>query len=184
MHELTDLLGDTVVQAALQRFSCSRNEDVEQFLHKQAMRFEAAHKSRTYLLINKSSFEANPAEFELYGYFTLSIADLFLQESLSKRKKKDLHGLFYPREDKLFGFLIGQLGKNDLYAATSFVEGTFLRVAIETLLQNVQPWIGGRFVLVECKRESALINYYLKNGFTLITDDPDDPLIQLVFMLQ
>ena len=168
----------------LARFSCSRNDDVEQFLRNQALRFEEAHKSRTYLLVWNRSFATDPVQLDIFGYFTLFIADLSLPDELAKSRKKDLHGLFHPREDKLFGYLIGQLGKNDPYASTQLQDGPFLYVAIQTLQQQIQPWIGGRFVLVECKRDVAeVISYYRESGFYLFPEDPDDPLAQLVYML-
>lgn len=184
LHELIEWLDKETVQEALDRFSCSRSDDVEQFIRSQAMLYEEAHKSRTYLLVWNSSFDSDPVNIDIFAYFTLSIADLSLPDGLTKSRKKDLNGLFHPRDDKLFGYLIGQLGKNDPYASTQLEDGPLLSVAIKTLDEHIQPWIGGRFVLVECRSDvPKVISYYQKYGFRLFPEYPDEPLAQLVYML-
>lgn len=133
--------------------------------------FESTSKGKTYLVVDK--------DFNILAYFTLALKCLKLGDSVSKSKTKRIDGL-----SKDIGevpvYLLGQLGKDDTHG--SKVSGS------EILYDHVFPLVtqalnaaGGRIVLVECRSEPRLIEFYLRNGFEFLQQDDD--LTQLVRFL-
>ncbi len=119
LRDLADAYdNDELLQAKLIKFTCTRNPDVEYFLHQKALIFEKTHKSRTYIAVNETSLASEATELDIIGYFALSLKHLNLDDTISKTKQKELHGLFVPYGNVVVGYLIGQLAKNDTHKAT------------------------------------------------------------------
>jgi hypothetical protein len=96
---------------------------------------------------------------------------------VSKTKRKKLDGL-YKKTDDIPCYLIGQLGKNDLYKDK--IEGhTIINYAVN-IIQKSHEFVGGRFILVECTDNYKLVNFYLNNNFEILQKDE---LVQLVRFL-
>ncbi len=85
LEQLGSWLGyadDSIIEQVLARFLCSRNKEVEEFLHSSAIAFEKSSSARTYLLATENK--------DIAGYFTLSIGfadisksvDLFEEDKL------------------------------------------------------------------------------------------------------
>ncbi|HEX2950245.1 MAG TPA: hypothetical protein VHV83_11885 [Armatimonadota bacterium] len=183
--QLQDLLIDTydgneeVLQAELAKFSCVRNPDIEEFLQCKALLFEKAHKSRTYIAVSASTLDSESSDLEIFGYFALSLKHLELGEDISKRKQKQLHGLFLPQGNVVVGYLLGQLGKNDTYRE-AVTGDQLIDAAIGIIQSNAQRTVGGRFVIVECAQHEKLLGFYQRNGFHFLQVDPTDDMAQLV----
>ncbi|MDY0289541.1 MAG: hypothetical protein RBR15_12015 [Sphaerochaeta sp.] len=85
LEQLISWLGyaeDPIIEQVLARFICSRNQEVEEFLHASAIAYERSSSARAYLLTTENK--------DIAGYFTLSIglADISKSEGLSKEDKK------------------------------------------------------------------------------------------------
>ncbi|MCK4259130.1 MAG: hypothetical protein KAX49_09135 [Halanaerobiales bacterium] len=100
-----------------------------------------------------------------------------MSEELSKSKRKRLDGLHKNTTD-VSCYLIGQLGKNDLYKGV--VQGKkIINYAVNVIMKAYQC-IGGRFILVECNDVQQLVTFYQSNGFEVLQKDG---LVQLVRFL-
>jgi len=182
--QLCDLIGiyienEKVLEDQLNKFSCERNLDVQNFLQRKALQFEKTHKSRTYLALDEATLTGESTELDVIGYFTLSLKHLNLGTAISKTKQKELNGLFLPQGNVVVGYLIGQLGKNDAYCKEQ-IGSRLLNAALGILQGQAQRAVGGRFVIIECNPDEKLINFYQRNGFYLLQVDPKDGMAQLV----
>jgi hypothetical protein len=139
------------------------------------MHYEKRSKSRTYLFVDEEAL-ANQ-QVIIIAYFTISLKTLFIGSDISKTKIKQLDGLFN-KATNVSAYLIGQLGKNDLYK-TEITGKEIIDYAIN-ILEQVQELVGGRFVLIECLDKPKLIEFYTNNGFMVLQKDENDKLIQLV----
>ena len=147
----------------LSEFSCSKNKDVETYLHNNAIRMQKENISRTYLILN---LENN----DIVAYFTLAIKAMKLREqhNISTNKKKDLKTRVDSGfDDELFFcFLIGQIGRNDSYTKETIrLEGILNYVF--AYINEVKSLIGGRIILIEVEGDDSdtLINRYKSVGF-------------------
>lgn len=154
-------------------FRCVRDSDVEGFLREDAIPFEKAHKSRTYLVVKR-----RPANQDLaiLGYFSLAISWMRISQDVSRSKVRKLNGIGEKRDVSCY--LIGQLGKNDEYSGD--IDGNRLISYAMSLLQNGHEQLGGRFVRVDCRDVKALCKFYERNGFTSYQKDRTSSLMQLV----
>jgi|GEM_PF-682340 len=159
------------ISSTLGSFSC-RDRDVEQFLHKDAVRYERSRKAGTYLLVRTG---ATPS---LCGYFSLALTCVEI-ETLSKSQRKRLYGLFDPRVP-IACYLIGQLGRSSKIERTVLPGDLILEQAIG-IIKIAQERVAGRFVLVECMPEPTLLDFYKSNGLNVLSRD--DHLCQLFRML-
>ena len=160
-------MGDTVIESYVANFYCSKDLDIEDFLKRKAVLFEKLGKSRTFLVVDE--------DFDIIGYFSLALSILDIPQILSNRKRKDMDGLSAKRKGELFekipSILIGQLAKNDLYIG-KFSGNGLLEICLSKILEG-QKILGGRIIMVECKKRPELINFYEHADFTLTTKDFD-----------
>ena len=94
----------------LSGFSCPKNQDVANFLKKNAVEFTKKSQSVTYLVFSVESKE-------LLGYFTLALKPLSVRgETVSKTTKRKLLRISELDEKSdtytMSAYLIAQLGKN------------------------------------------------------------------------
>jgi hypothetical protein len=161
-------------------FFCKKDRDVQSFLHNKAIRFEDADKSRTYFVVDEEKL--NESKLAIFGYFSLGIKSIDLAEDVSKSQRRKLDGLS-KNADSLNVYLIGQLAKNDSYKDK--VTGTELLNYAIPLIKNCMRIIGGRVVLVECKNQEKLVDFYKKQNFTILQETEDSKnMIQLVRTLK
>lgn len=158
-------MGDDVIESYVANFYCSKDSDIENFLKQKAMLFEKLGKARTFLIVND--------ELEIIGYFSLALSILDVPKFLSNRKRKDLDGLSAKRKGvlvkKIPSILIGQFAKNDLYG-NKFSGEKLLEICLSKILEG-QKILGGRIIMVECKNQPNLVNFYEHADFTLTTND-------------
>ncbi len=161
-------------------FFCKKDKDVQNFLHNKAIRFEEADKSRTYFVVDEEKL--NESKLAIFGYFSLGIKSIDLAEDIPKNQRRKLDGLS-KNADSLNVYLIGQLAKNDNYKDQ--VTGAELLNYAIPLIKNCMKIIGGRVVLVECKNQEKLVDFYKKQDFTKLQETEDTKnMIQLVQTLK
>lgn len=153
-------------------FSCERNQDLQNFLHHQAIHFEKADLTRTYIIIDAENST-------IYAYFSLSTKEIIVDSScISKSTRKKLH---LDNNDRLRTFLIGQIGKNSDVENNPLDLNDILN-EIYPLLLKVQEIIGSRAIILECENNPNLVDYYKQHDFKDIniqTDSNDNELITM-----
>jgi hypothetical protein len=160
------------LSAALAAFAC-RDRDVENFLKTKAIEHERRKKSRTYLLFDEIG------EHRILAYFTLSLKILTFGQSLSKSSIQKIDG-FNKNAKAAPVFLIGQFGKD---AEAKDLSGSAVMSLCLYQLKQTQNNVGGRAVLAECLPIPAVMDFYIRNGFTLLQEDEGDKYQQMILML-
>ena len=163
----------------LSSFSCERDEDIENFLHSRAVEFEKLSKARTYLIcdeeqISKEEFYLD--QLKIYGYVAIALKILSVSEEWSNRKRKALDGLsakIHGEPIKDFScYLIGQLSRNSKVSHDSISGKDLLQMAYDVIAAAVDA-VGGRYMMIECREEKKLVDFYLANGFEEIQRSSD-----------
>ena len=163
----------------LSSFSCERDEDIENFLHSRAVEFEKLSKARTYLIcdeeqISKEEFYLD--QLKIYGYVAIALKILSVPEEWSNRKRKELDGLsakIHGEPIKDFScYLIGQLSRNSKVSHDSISGKDLLQMAYDVIAAAVDA-VGGRYMMIECREEKKLVDFYLANGFEEIQRSSD-----------
>jgi hypothetical protein len=93
-----DKAGEPMLARVLSGFSCPKNQDVANFLKKNAVEFTKKSQSVTYLVFSVESKE-------LLGYFTLALKPLSVRgETVSKTTKRKLLLLSFYRDNRFSQF--------------------------------------------------------------------------------
>lgn len=144
-----------------------------------AIYFEKVGKSRTFFIFDEES-----DTFKILAYFTIAIQVLRLPKKLlSGRKIKALDGFGSKINGELISefpvILIGQFSKNDSYSKEINGE-EIMQYCFATILEG-QSKLGGRIVMLECKNQPYLLEFYKKYGFQVIDKNyEENELFQLV----
>lgn len=162
LEKLSSWLGyaeDYEIQQILAQFLCTRNKEVEGFLHDLAIEFEKSSSARTYLLATDDK--------KIAAYFTISIgfADISDSEELSDEDKNKLKMSKCP-DYRIPCFLIGQLGRHDSFSHKELPGDKLLEIAL-AILSDVKDQVGGKFVIVECEKHLVPMYESDKFGFRL-----------------
>jgi hypothetical protein len=136
------------------------DKEVEDFLKNKAFDFYKRHKSRTYLIIDAERILEG--EVLIYGFYTLTIKTLELNEGLSKNTIKRIDG-FSKDVMASEAILLGQLGKNLKYHEC-IAGQSILEDALDTVYM-IHDLAGGRIVFLECEEIPKLVDFYTKSGF-------------------
>ncbi len=174
------------IQRIFKTFRCSRNPDVEAFLHKNALEFELRHRSRTYLWLYPDS-----SKLVVAGYISLALDVVELPDSLSKTLKKKLSKGYSPPKPYLPAYLIGQLGRNDRTPKDLLPGEELLHYAFG-ILKKAQSLVGNRLVIVDVvdghtDEAKSLVSWYEGFGFRrldLIETDEGKILLRLYTLLK
>jgi hypothetical protein len=154
----------------IEEFRCVRDQQLESFLHDQAIRYERKGFGRTYLVFDVSSGKDHVPP--IAAFFTLAITATDYSGISRSRKEKVLGSK--PGRDtyRAFGgILIGQLARDDRYDS-SFINGTELLMECEKYIEMGRRYIGGRIVYLDCK--DALIETYQKSQYELLSGEPTE----------
>jgi len=169
LSEIIENSSKTKVRKLLKSFKCEKNLDLQDFLHKQAFTFEINFRSRTYIYIDN-------IEKNVVAYFTIAIKTLET-ENLSTETILLLDG----HNDKVKSipcFLIGQLGKSDLYKDSKI--GKFILEDAIDKIDSSQTLLGGRFILLDSVNIPKVISFYESNSFFAIDNSPDLESIRMI----
>lgn len=179
---------DILLKQILSSFSCEKDEDIEHFLRFKAVDFERLSKSRTYLLCDEEQISDSHFcldQLRIYGYVALALKVLSVPDDYSNRKRQELDGLsgkIHGEPIKDFScYLIGQLSKNSNYPRNSISGRDLLQVSYDVIAAAVDA-VGGRYMMVECREEQRLIDFYQQNGFQEIqrSSDGNHMMVQLI----
>ena len=124
-------------------------------------------------------------EIRIHGFVSLSLNVLTVPETTSNRKRKNLDGYSAKRNGHVLGvfpcYLIGQLSKNSNLGDTDLTGKELLEWAC-TLIEKAATIVGGRYLMVECKSEEKLINFYKVNDFHEFAHigDDDTEMVQMI----
>jgi len=155
----------------LQTFKCTKNRDLEAFLHDKALDFGKRGTSKTHLLLNDN---------KVIDYFTLSMKPI-LTEGISKEFIKKVDG-FSKNRKCIYFYLIGQLGLHDDYIGKGI--GEFLLFSAINLIEDANYIVGGRYILVDAFACTPVIRFYEQNGFTrLVTEENNIDSVKMIYKI-
>jgi hypothetical protein len=157
------------VKKLLETFSCTKNIDLQDFLHNKAVTFENNLRSRTYLYLDNITQE-------VAAYFTVTISTLHT-DGISPKVTKLLDGY---KDDvaSISCFLIGQLGKSDKFEPQKI--GEYILDDAIGIIDRSQQSLGGRFILLDAINKEQVIKFYETNAFSLIENNPASESIKMI----
>ena len=155
--------GEDTLRQLLSEFSCEQNQDVTDFLKRQAIDFTNKHQSVTYLV-----FATDDAQ--LLGYFALTIKPITVSgEPFSNTVRKKLSRVSTLNEEEhtysLAAYLIAQLGKNYADGANERITGAELLGLAVNQIELLQYQAGGMVIFLEANNEDKLLSFYGNNRF-------------------
>jgi len=169
LGDLMEQRSGQMVDEILLGFSCSKDEDVQRYIRKTAVKHELAQISRTYLI-----FDTEPTE-RLVAYITLAVRCLNVGD---ERLNEDLSERMNFNNGTAQSYLIGQLGKVDGYGKNI---GDYAMVFASGIIRRANLLVGCRTIRLDCK--DALVGYYEKKGFDLLSRDAKKGLNRMVKIL-
>jgi hypothetical protein len=159
----------TKTKKLLETFLCSKNGDLEDFLHHQAMTFENHLRSRTYIYIENETKE-------IAAYFSIAIYMLDTDD-ISSDVILMIDG--YKDDVKTIPcFLIGQVGKSDKYE--TFKIGNYILADAVEKIDEAQRLLGGRFILLDAINDPKVIEFYQQNTFIPIEENTTSESIKMI----
>jgi hypothetical protein len=173
LKDILDQEAGDEFQSVIDDFSC-KDKDVENFLKNKACEYERRKKSRTYLIFGESDTP------EILAYFTLSLKSLTFRSEVSKGTISKIDG-FSKNVSAVALLLIGQFGK-DQHRATDIQGKEFIDICLSQV-RTIHNLTGGRAVLLECLPLAPIVEFYERNGFTLLQVDESDKYRQMVLLL-
>lgn len=171
VHSLNRMIGHgtdmELLEQRLKEFRCSRDEQLEKFIHEQAVFFEKKGYGRTYLVLDISSDRLIGIP-PIAAFFTLALTATDYS-GISKSKKEKVLGSKPGRNAfrAFAGILIGQLARDDRYDA-SFIDGEALLRECEHHIELGRQYLGGRIVYLDCRE--ALVKTYQKSNYRLLSE--------------
>jgi hypothetical protein len=158
--DLIDAIGEEKVKLLLSDFSCSKNTEIETFVHYRGVEFSKKNMSIMYLVINDVR--------ELIAIFSLAHKAVDIgNDVLSNELRRKINR--YAQLDEgtnsytVSAFLIAQFGKNSNVTADSAIGGNQLMDCVFDILMKVQHQIGGGVVYLECENNHKLMKFYQSN---------------------
>lgn len=169
--KLADLLANkstNQIKKLLKTFVCTKNTDVQDFLHNKAITFERNLRSCTYLYTSN-------ADKSVAGYFSIGIT-YTLTNKLDKAVVKFLDG-YTDETIAIPCYLIGQLGKSDTCKEKI---GSFLLDDALSIIDKSQDSLKGRFVLIDSVNDEKVIEFYKQNSFIALENDKSLKSIKMI----
>lgn len=182
---MIDSIEDNALSELLSSFSCELDKDIENFLHHRAVEFERLSKARTYLIFDAEELEKGLDHPAIYGYVSLALKILTVPVSVSNRQRKELDGYNAKIHGQLISdfpcYLIGQLSKNSAVVSNPLSGRDLLDTAYAVIASAAEA-VGGRYMMIECRNEEKLLEFYKNNMFCEIDRIPDGdvPMIQMI----
>lgn len=149
----------------MQRFRCSQDEDIENFLRNKAVEYEKRKWCSTYLLINEDKLADGVIFVE--GFFSLAFKALLLSGDISNNQKRKLFNGLIKKDEYIPVVLVGQLGKfidGDKLIESSVSSIELIDRVLE-IVEEVNERIPLKCIMLECKDIDKLCELYSKNGF-------------------
>ena len=78
-------------------------------------------------------------------------------------------------------YLIGQLARNDGVTHDQLAGCDLIEEAHRIIMESVNS-VGGRIMMIECRNEQKLLNFYHDNGFNEVSNEADGdlPMVQML----
>ena len=160
--DLLESVGTNEVLKGLSSFSCPKNQEIENFLHKNAIEFAKRKLSITYLLLDNS-------DGEIVGYFTLAHKAIEIKNdniSNTVRRKLSSHAKLDADTNSytVSAFLLAQIGKN--YSADNGhrITGKELIEFANDVLTDIQHRIGGSIIYLDSEDNQKLKDFYISEN--------------------
>ena len=189
LKTIIENLSKTEIDNLLSSFSCPLDNDIEFFLNSKAVQYEILSKGRTYLVCDSDELENKDiSDITIYGYITLAQKVLTVPDNVSNNMRKQLDGLSCKIHGELLKhfncYLIGQLARNSIINNSQLKGRELINFAKSIILAAVNA-VGGRYMLIECKDEPKLIDFYHSNGFQEISRQEVDGhiMVQMICKL-
>ncbi|EKZ9002341.1 hypothetical protein ACTWWB_003562 [Vibrio fluvialis] len=164
-------VGKEGCQQLFSDFTCPKNQDVETFLKTKSIRFEESDNSRTYLIIDSENGN-------ILAYFSLSFKEIsLLHTQIAKKQVQRLDGI-NKNAEKVRAYLIGQIGKN-FAIQPNLISLQEILGEVYAIIEEAQALIGGRAVILECGKVDKLIELYKANGFDVLINTDEEPLVTM-----
>ena len=169
----------------LSSFSCEKDEDIEYFLHNRAIEFEKLSKARTYLVLDQEQLENKEKNLIIYGYISIALKILSVPQDMSNRMRRELDGFSAKMHGEQISdfpcYLIGQLSKNSNVESEVISGKQLIDFASDIITASVEA-VGGRYMMIECRNEKKLIQFYKDNYFSEIARIPDEnqSMVQMI----
>ena len=174
----------------LSSFSCEQDDDIQYFLENRAIEFEQLSKARTYLAFDGEQLQKQSGldSLIIYGYISLALKVLSVPEenkNISNHKRRDLDGFNAKCQGKVIEdfpcYLSGQLARNSDVDKMALPGEAILQKAFD-IIQEAANAVCGRLIMVECKDDVRLIQFYSQSGFEEISRiaDGETKMVQLV----
>lgn len=168
LRDFLDETGDEkLVSEELSSFECPLDSEIETFLRKEAISYEKAHRSRTYLIVKEEP--ARGRHLRILGYISVALSITEIQRTVSRTKRKKLDGMFDNKNVPCY--LIGQLAKNHKFKGE--IDGRELVDYAMNMFRVGHELVGGRFVRVDCKKNDYVVRFYENNGFHRLRENED-----------
>lgn len=149
------------IQSVLSDFSCSKNPEVENFIHNQAIDFAKRKTAITYLIYNEND--------DLGGFFAVTHKSITIPDNLlSKREQRRLRQYAVLEDGKyvVSAFLVAQLARNFQQTDRHIIGGAELLDYCINVIEQIQHMVGGRIIILECESGNAkLEEFYRRNCF-------------------
>lgn len=149
------------IQSVLSDFSCSKNPEVENFIHNKAIDFAKRKTAITYLIYNEDD--------DLGGFFALTHKSITIPENLlSKQEQRKLRQYAVLEDGKyvVSAFLVAQVARNFQQQDRHIIGGAELLNYCMNVIEQIQRMVGGRIIILECESgNTKLEEFYRRNYF-------------------
>jgi len=164
---LNPKINQKLLEQRLKEFCCSRDTQLEDFIHNKAIAYEAKGFSRIFIILDTATSKENEMP-KIAAFFALAITATNYDNISRSRKEKVLGSKPGRNTFKAFpGILIAQLARDDRYES-EYIDGESLLRECEHYIELGRQYLGGRNIYLDCKK--MLIKTYTKNGYRLLSD--------------
>lgn len=159
--DMLEAIGENELRLLLSEFSCPLNPDIEHYLHHNAIEFAKKKTTMTYLVFD---------ELDVFvGYFAIthkpiSIANATLTNTSCKKIERHTKLDRSTNAYHASAFLIAQFGRNFTTQPNACTGEDLMKLALGVLKQ-VQRYIGGNIVFLECEDKPQLLQFYEREHF-------------------
>lgn len=136
-------------------------------------------------MLEQKQLENREKNLTRYGYISIALKILSVPQDMSNRMRKELDGFSAKIHGDLISdfpcYLIGQLSKNSNVRSDGISGKQLIGFASDIIATSVEA-VGGRYMMIECRNEEELIQFYKDNYFREIARilDENQPMVQMI----
>lgn len=136
-------------------------------------------------MLEQKQLENREKNLTRYGYISIALKILSVPQDMSNRMRKELDGFSAKIHGDLISdfpcYLIGQLSKNSNVRSDGISGKQLIGFASDIIATSVEA-VGGRYMMIECRNEEELIQFYKDNYFREIARIPDEnqQMVQMI----